>query len=305
MINPIDVSIIIVNYNTKKLTDNCIKSIIELTNNLKYEIILVDNGSTDGSNEYFKNYIGIKFIESEKNLGFGKANNLGYQSANGKYLFLLNSDTILLNNSVRIFYETMESLPKDIAFIGAPLIGADRITFTTSYGKFPDFNDIFKSLFNLYVGRLLSKRNTEEVSPDNLLPLDVDYITGADLFIRKSVIDKFGLFCPDFFMYFEETELQLRYSKLGYKSTLISGPKIIHLEPSLKERKKKRYTSMHRYIFFEGMFLYFKKRYSLFKYLFWRLLNLGYLPTVFTTNGSITQKAQLILLFFGIKTIKH
>ncbi|AWK07244.1 glycosyltransferase family 2 protein [Flavobacterium crocinum] len=305
MSNSTNVSIIIVNYNTKKLTNDCIQSIFKVTQDVKYEIVLVDNGSTDGSAEYFENYNGIIFIKSGKNLGFGKANNLGYEVSSGKYVFLLNSDTVLLNNAVKIFYETMECLPKNVACIGAPLVAADKKTITTSYGKFPEFKDIFKALFNLYIGKLLNKSIIEPGTQKVASPIDVDYITGADLFIRRNVIDECGLFCPDFFMYFEETELQLRYNKSRYKSQLVPGPEIIHLEPSLKERKKKRYTTIHRYIFFEGMFLYFKKRDSFLKYFVWRLLNLGYLPTTFSTMGTITQKMQLVLLFIGIKTIRR
>ena len=89
-----DVSIIIVNYNTKDLTSQCIDSIYEKTQGVRFEIILVDNASTDGSKEVFEKDTRITYIYSDENLGFGRANNLGAKVAKGKYLFLLNSDTI-------------------------------------------------------------------------------------------------------------------------------------------------------------------------------------------------------------------
>lgn len=301
-----DVSVIIVNYNTKVLTENCIDSIVKHTTDINYEIILVDNASSDGSIEYFENFNNIKFIKSEKNLGFGRANNLGYKHALGKYIFLLNSDTIFLNNVLKILYQKMEELSQNVAFIGCPLLSHDGISYTTSYGTFPKISEIFKALRDLYYGKFIKPNiNNNSDLPIDKLPLEVDYITGADLFMRKNIIDQFGLFDSDFFMYFEETELQNRYNKLGYKSILVSGPQIIHLEPSLKNLKKKKYTTKHRYIFFEGMFIYFKKEFSFTKYFLWRLLNLGYLPTVFTTVGTISDKLKLFLLFFGVKTIKH
>ena len=91
------VSIIIVNYNTKDITENCIASIISQTKDVEYEIILVDNASTDGSKEYFEKRNGIHYIYSNENLGFGRANNLGAKSASGEFLFLLNS--IILSRS--------------------------------------------------------------------------------------------------------------------------------------------------------------------------------------------------------------
>ena len=85
-----DVSIIIVTYNTLKMTNNCLESIIEYTQGINYEIILVDNASKDGSKDFFEKDLRIHYIYSESNLGFGRANNLGAKVAKGKYLFLLN-----------------------------------------------------------------------------------------------------------------------------------------------------------------------------------------------------------------------
>ena len=100
-----DVSVIIVNYNTLGLTSDCIESIIAQTSTVEYEIILVDNASTDGSKEVFAQDKRIKYIYSDRNLGFGRANNLGIREAKGRYLFFLNSDTILLNNAVKLFFD--------------------------------------------------------------------------------------------------------------------------------------------------------------------------------------------------------
>ena len=101
------VSIIVVNYNTKDITENCIASIITQTKDVEYEIILVDNASVDGSKEYFKNRKEICYIYSNENLGFGKANNLGAEKAKGELLFLLNSDTILIENSIKKMYDSI------------------------------------------------------------------------------------------------------------------------------------------------------------------------------------------------------
>ena len=101
----IDVSIIIVNYNTPELTENCINSIISQTQGICYEIIVIDNASTDNSNLILSSDRRINFIQSSKNGGFGYGNNLGMKIAKGNYFMLLNSDTLLQNNAVFEFYK--------------------------------------------------------------------------------------------------------------------------------------------------------------------------------------------------------
>ena len=97
-----DVSVIIINYNTYKMTNECIDSIVSKTKNIEYEIIVVDNASTDGSKEFFSNDKRIFYIYNETNLGFGQANNLALKMARGRNIFFLNSDTLLINNAIQI-----------------------------------------------------------------------------------------------------------------------------------------------------------------------------------------------------------
>ena len=285
-----DVSIIIVNYNTHTLTSNCIDSIVKNTKDVEYEIILVDNASTDGSKELFEDDSRIKYIYSNKNLGFGRANNLGFKYASGKYVLLLNSDTLLLNNGVYLFWKQAEELKEDVACFGTQLLDKNCKP-THSYGEFPSIISTFKTL--LY----LAKRKFPEIIVFSNYPQNVDYITGADLFIRKDVIDKLGFFSSDFFMYYEETEMQFRYAKAGYTSLIISGPEIIHLEgASVSEGGNKRKGSK-RIMFFTGMYLFMKKRYGLFKYLIFRMEGLLFIPFVVRRENTITENIKLIKLF--------
>lgn len=243
-----DVSVIIVNYNTKELTKNCIDSVFARTSGVSFEVILVDNASTDGSVELFEKDDRIQFIESEKNLGFGKANNLGYQYSNGKYVFLLNSDTLLLNNAIKMFYDKMESIDGSIGCMGCLLEDADR-QFTHSYADFPKVSNLIYSLVSP-IFRFLGCKKWELDNPKRRTDgnhqsfFQVDYITGADLFIRRHVIEECGLFDPDFFMYYEDSEMQHRYFKKGYKSYIYVAPKIMHLEGcSMKPDRRKSLIS--------------------------------------------------------------
>jgi len=104
-----DVSIILVSYNTKNLTRECLKSVYEKTEGIEYDIWVVDNASSDGSPQMIKEeFLGVKLIESPENLGFGRANNIAIKQSDAKYCFLLNTDTILINNAVKILFDYMD-----------------------------------------------------------------------------------------------------------------------------------------------------------------------------------------------------
>lgn len=109
-----DVSVILVNYNTLHLTKDCIDSIFEKTQGISFEIILVDNDSQDGSQKYFSEDKRIVFLESGGNIGFGRANNLGLKKATGKYIFFLNTDTLLVNNAIKCFFDYCEGHSHDM-----------------------------------------------------------------------------------------------------------------------------------------------------------------------------------------------
>jgi GT2 family glycosyltransferase len=117
---------------------------------------------------------------------------------------------------------------------------------------------------------------------------------GADMFLRSEVVDKLGLFDPSFFMYYEESELQYRYSKMGYRSMIVSGPEIVHLECASSKVKGKKYTYKQRRIFFESLFLYMKKRYSKIGYYIFRLIFLFQAPIFFANYYSFKEKLMML-----------
>ncbi len=274
-----DVSIIIVNYNTKNLTLQCIDSIYEKTNDVSFEIIVVDNNSTDGSQELLSHDKRIVFVEAGENLGFGKANNLGLRQAQGKYIFFLNSDTLLLNNAVKEFFIFAESQTENIGAIGCLL--TDKLgRVIHSFSEFPSINWVFKSVVVAHFFQLFFKKKYQlydKADSDITLPVfQVDYVTGADLFVRRTVIDKYGAFDPDFFMYYEESEMQYRWSKNGYLSYIIKAPQIIHFEGG--SQKKNTDFNVDKFIrSFNSEKSYFKKTKSRYCYLLYRVSALIYI----------------------------
>ena len=225
----LQVSIIIVNYKTPQLVIDCVNSIEKNSSGVDFEIIVVDNHSEDDSVERLSKDNRIILIESSRNGGFGYGNNLGMKVARGKYFFLLNSDTLLVNNAIKEFYDYAESHePKTL--YGCYLIGDDG-TYRGSFHYFPALT------IGAFFRRLFRKQN---YTPD-YTDKEVECICGADMFIPRTAIEECGGFDEKIFLYGEEGELQLRIAKAGYKRMLLSSPKIIHLEgKSLEQSDEKR-----------------------------------------------------------------
>jgi len=267
-----DVSVIIVNYNTCVLTRQCIDSVFEKTTGVDFEVILVDNGSTDGSREVFSSDSRITYIYSEENLGFGRANNLGFRQAKGGYLFLLNSDTYLENNAVFLLKKVLAEAHADfqngeIACAGCMLRDAEG-NIIHSYGRFPTMTHTFLSatlypvLWKLHILSAMPTSSNYGYDDMSAAVFDVEYITGADLMVRRSVADELGLFDPDFFMYTEETEMQHRYMRAGYRRVICEAPRIVHLEGASNRQNSPARTT----IVLRSNLLYFKKTVSPLRY---------------------------------------
>lgn len=295
-----DVSIIIVNYNTKELTSNCINSVFEHTQGLEFEVILVDNDSKDGSRELFEKDKRIIFIEAGDNLGFGKANNLGLKYASGKYIFFLNSDTLLLNNAVKILKDFYQEHTDDLHLggIGCQLVDKDgKLIHSGNY--FPNWRDDLKSEMKDHYSHLMHKtkssRTTIPMLTSPFKPFRVDYVTGADLFVSRNVIDKYGAFDPDFFMYYEETEMQHRWHIYGLNNYIIDNAKIVHLEGSTMKHVKKSLSK--KMIKARSGIKYYSKTLGRLEYISYRIiLFLHRLPFILTSKGTKEEKRQYILM---------
>ncbi|MBR2361302.1 MAG: glycosyltransferase family 2 protein [Spirochaetaceae bacterium] len=233
-----DVSVIIVNYNTKDLLRNCLESVFTQTQGIQFEVIVSDNGSEDGSQDMVRElFPQVILIENNANLGFGSANNRGLDHAQGKYIFYLNSDTVLLNNAVKIFFDYWENFPdkESLGALGANLLDAD-MEVIHSYGTFPGYRLSLVQLFSMLVSNgMLSLFQLLHVSPAFLargihradfFVGAVDYVTGADLFLLNDANARFD---EDFFLYFEEADLQRRIAAQGKIRLVIDGPLIQHL----------------------------------------------------------------------------
>ncbi|MBQ0142632.1 MAG: glycosyltransferase family 2 protein [Prevotellaceae bacterium] len=222
----IEVSIIIVNYNTLQITAECIDSIFRFTTNVNFEVILVDNGSIDGSEQHFASDDRITYIYLKENIGFGRANNEGVKYATGRNILFLNSDTLLQDNSVKLLSEYLDH-NNTVGACGANLFDSSMQSSISFYRQYPSIFDNFITLNKLY-NKIRFKDSVTFNNTQN--PLDVCHISGADLMIKKKILDHIGSFDPQFFMYFEDTELCYRIKRAGFLLMSVPSARIIHLQ---------------------------------------------------------------------------
>ena len=243
-----DVSIILINYNTKDLTIDCINSVFEKTEGLEYEILLIDNKSSDGSVEAFKkiNDPRLVVIPNDENEGTCRAFNKCAKIAKGKYVFWLNTDTLFINNALYELFSFMEAHP-DCGICGGNLYKPDGSP-NFSFRK-PLFNPNRAirelSLFKQYQ---LKNKNfcTKNFFNSGDTPYEAAHVCGADMMIRKSVFDEIGYFVNETFMYGDEVEFEYRMLvKTNYTSYSVPQSKIIHLEGASFKEEVHKFNEFH------------------------------------------------------------
>lgn len=234
-----DVSIILVNYNTKELTINCIGSIEKYVHGISYEIVVVDNASADGSKEYFEKDDRIQYIYNDLNIGFGKANNIGIEKCRGRNILFLNNDTLLLNDAITTLSYFLDKHPM-VGAVGGNLWDKD-MQHTHSYKMWlPSLLWEVDEIFGMPIEKFLFRKYWEFNETDK--NIEVGYITGADLMLSRRCLDVVKGFNPAFFMYYEDTELCYRIKRAGFTVMNLPTAKIQHLVgsssitlPSLKK----------------------------------------------------------------------
>ncbi|MBU1628372.1 glycosyltransferase family 2 protein, partial [bacterium] len=202
-----DLSVIIINYNTREYLEGSIESLFSKTKGITFEVIVVDNGSEDGSSLMVeKDFPSIKLVKNDKNLGFTRANNQGINIASGDYLLLLNSDTILNESSIKPVLSYMKDNP-DVCICGCKHFNSDG-TLQPSCFHFPNIITLLWDLTLLsraYPKSRIFGRYAMTYWDYNITQ-EVDRIMGSYLMISRKVIDKIGLLDEDFFIYEEETD---------------------------------------------------------------------------------------------------
>lgn len=220
---PLNLSIVIVSWNTKELLRDCLQSIRSVAN---AEVFVADNASSDGSPELVaREFPWVTLIQTGANLGFAKANNLALKQARGRYLLLLNSDTLVPDGALEKLVEALDAHP-EAAVAGSLLLNGDG-TLQHSWARFPDV----KSELSGALDRSQCPYPDDALlTDDTLAPFACDWVGGAVFLVRASAAKTAGLLDENFFMYSEETEWCHRLKRVtGGTTILVPTSRVIHL----------------------------------------------------------------------------
>lgn len=225
-------SIIIVNWNNKKILQDCLESIYNTQINYSYEIIVVDNNSEDDSVTLIKNkFSDVILIENNKNYGFAKANNQAIKIARSNHILLLNNDTVIAQNDCfGNMVRFMQENPR-VGVLGCKLLYPDG-TLQNLGEKFPSVWEVFKNQILFFKTWKRLRKNKEK---DNVFKR-ANYVSGACLLTRREVFKKVGMLKEDYFMYGEDAEFCYRVYKAGWEIGVLANENIIHLHSKSTEK---------------------------------------------------------------------
>ena len=252
-----DLSVVIVNYQTFELTKNTINSILEYDYPFSMEIFVVDNASSDDSLARLKDYFGgdVKFIASEQNNGFAAGNNQALRQASGRYQLLLNSDTSVWQDTLEEIYRYMED-NTDVGACGCRVLLENGELDKACKRSFPNVKNSFFRLFHIPTKSKDDNYNLTGLPDDEVY--EIDCLTGAFMFIRKDALDEIGLLDETFFMYGEDIDLCYRIKKAGWKIVYYGKSKITHLKGASSKKQKSKLI----YEFYRAMYIYYKKHHA-------------------------------------------
>lgn len=219
-----DISVVVVTLNTKKLLLDCLASVFETIKEISFEVWVVDNNSTDGTLEAIRErYPAVNIIENEENLGFAAANNQAFRQMNGRYALLLNTDTVLTNGAVKELYDFMEANPEAGMACGQ-LLNQDGAK-QNSIANLPTLSTLF---CNETVLRILMPKRFPSKRREYVSPLKVDSCIGACLIVRKEAMDDIGFFDERYFFFLEETDWAYRMKLRGWGVYFVPTARIFH-----------------------------------------------------------------------------
>lgn len=247
-----DLSIIIISYNTRELLQRCLRSVFASKTGFSYEVLVSDNGSQDGSVEMIKReFLQARLIENEANLGFSKGNNIALRQARGRYILLLNSDTEIAPDALENSVLYMDS-HQEVGIMGGKVLLPDGSLDKACRRRFPNPYNSFLRLFGL---KKFSNYNVEGPADQEA---EVDSVMGAYLFIRKQVVERIGPLDEDYFMYGEDLDWCWRAKKAGFKVIYYPKAQVTHYKYGSSQATP--FKTIH--YAHDAMSIFYKKHYA-------------------------------------------
>jgi GT2 family glycosyltransferase len=275
-----DVSIIIVNWNTRELLLNCLSSVLATTSGLAIEIFVVDNASQDGSSEAVRReFPGVTIIQNDRNRGFARANNQALTRATGRYFHLLNTDAVLTEGSLQGLVSFMDRTP-EAGVAACQYIDTDG----SRQNSFDNFPTLATELFNKTILKLLIPARYPSKRRVYREPIEVDSVIGACMLVRAEAVRTVGVLDEDYFFFLEETDWCYRMRRAGWRVYHLPGILVYHLQGMSKEQ-----SPVNAWIeYYRSLYLFFKK-------------NRGYLSYyVLRTGKALKLAVNLFLVSLGI-----
>ncbi len=253
-------SIVIVNYNVKYFLEQCLLSVFKSGQGLEMEVFVVDNQSVDGSVEMVrKKFPRVKLIVNKENQGFSKANNQAIRQARGRYILLLNPDTVVEDDTLPGVVDFMDKHPKAGA-LGVKMLDGQGRFLPESKRGLPTPGVAFCKIFGLSAlfpkSRIFGRYHLGYL--DNDTTHEVDVLSGAFMLLRKEALEKTGLLDESFFMYGEDIDLSHRITKAGYKNYYYPGTRIIHYKGESTKKSSVNYVL----VFYNAMIIFARKHFS-------------------------------------------
>ena len=252
-----NLSVVIVNYQTFELTRDTVNSVLEYDYPFRVEVIVVDNASGDDSltrlKDYFKDE--VKFIASGENRGFAAGNNLALKDVNSDYVLLLNSDTVVWENTLENIYNYMENHP-DVGVCGCRVRLESGELDKACKRTFPNVKNSFFRLFHIPTKSKDDNYNLTNLPDDEVY--EIDCLTGAFMFMRNDALKQAGILDETFFMYGEDIDLCYRIKHAGWKIVYYGKSSITHLKGASSKKQKNKLI----YEFYRAMYTYYKKHHA-------------------------------------------